>query len=70
MRSILLGVLISLLSFFASGCASNPGEAKSHKVVQINNMNLAPKVVQVSGSADVKISFFHGDTARITEWFC
>ena len=50
MRLIQLGVLISLLPFFASGCASNPGEANSHKVVQINNMNLAPKVVQVSGS--------------------
>ena len=50
MRLIQLGVLISLFPFLGSGCASNPGEANSHKVVQINNMSLAPKVVQVSGS--------------------
>jgi len=49
MRLIQLGLLFSLLLFLGSGCASNPGEAHSHKVVQINNMKLAPEVVRVSG---------------------
>jgi len=50
MRLFQLGILIALLPLFTPACASNPSEVNSQKAVQINAMNLAPEVVQASGS--------------------
>jgi|ETNmetMinimDraft_26_1059896.scaffolds.fasta_scaffold168649_1 hypothetical protein len=41
--------LLAFLLLFL-GCASNPSEVRSHRVVQINNMKLAPEVAEVSGA--------------------
>ena len=49
MRLFWIGTVLFLLPLLLSSCASNPGEVRSHAVVQINNMNLAPEVVKVSG---------------------
>jgi hypothetical protein len=48
MRLFRIGLFLSAL--FLSACASQPGELHSHAVVQINNMNLAPAIVKVSGA--------------------
>lgn len=45
-------ICLFLVTFLALcvGCASTPTDERSHAVVQINNMKLAPEVVEVSGS--------------------
>ena len=50
MRRIRIGAVLLVSLLLSASCASNPGEKRSHAVVQINNMNLAPEPVKLSGS--------------------
>lgn len=52
MRPLLVGLLLVTFQLLCIGCASDPSSVRSHTVVHINNMKLAPEVVEISGSAN------------------
>ena len=49
MRLSRIGSLLLAAQLIFLGCASNPSGPRTHAVVQINNMNVAPEVAKVSG---------------------
>lgn len=49
MRLYQIGLSLLAIQMACLGCASTPSGPRSHAVVQINNMNVAPNVAKVSG---------------------
>ncbi len=49
MQRFVTGLLFLVSLVFSTGCASNPAQVRSHAVIQINNMNVAPRIAKVSG---------------------
>jgi hypothetical protein len=50
MQTYRVASLFLTISMACLGCASNSSGPRSHAVVQINNMNLAPQTAAVSGA--------------------
>ncbi len=50
MRYLEIGLLTLALQFLSLGCASNPSQVRSHAVIQINNMKVAPTLAKVTGA--------------------
>ncbi|MDG2336136.1 MAG: hypothetical protein P8Q97_18175 [Myxococcota bacterium] len=49
MRPFVTSLLLLVLLTLSVGCASNPAQKGSHALIQINNMNVAPRIAKVSG---------------------
>ncbi|MDE0884454.1 MAG: hypothetical protein OSB70_02855 [Myxococcota bacterium] len=49
MRFLMTGLFLLVLLTLNVGCASNPAQMRGHALIQINNMNVAPRVAKVSG---------------------